>query len=72
MLREIGEWRSLGEILELGSSPDERTKRGREMVANRLAEVLFIQEIRVHIASGAESCRPGWLRAIFDPQIGDS
>ena len=43
---------------------------GSEVVANRLAEVLFIQAIRAHIASGAESCKRGWLRAIFDPQIG--
>jgi AraC-like DNA-binding protein len=43
---------------------------GSEVVANRLAEALFIQAIRAHIASGAESCQRGWLRAIFDPQIG--
>ena len=43
---------------------------GSEVVANRLAEVLFIQAIRAHIASGAESYKRGWLRAIFDPQIG--
>lgn len=40
------------------------------MVANRLAEVLFIQTLRAHIASGKESCKRGWLRAIFDSQIG--
>jgi len=45
---------------------------GSEVVANRLAEALFIQAIRAHIASGAESCQQGWLRAIFDPQIGAS
>jgi AraC-like DNA-binding protein len=43
---------------------------GSEVVANRLAEVLFIQAIRAHIASGAEICKRGWLRAIFDLQIG--
>jgi AraC-like DNA-binding protein len=43
---------------------------GSEVVANRLAEVLFIQAIRAHIASGSESCKRGWLRAIFDSQIG--
>jgi AraC-like DNA-binding protein len=43
---------------------------GSDVVANRLAEVLFIQAIRTHIASGCDSCRPSWLRAIFDPQIG--
>jgi AraC-like DNA-binding protein len=47
---------------------------GSEVVANRLAEVLFIQILRAHIASGTERNRPehnkGWLRAVFDPQIG--
>jgi AraC-like DNA-binding protein len=43
---------------------------GSEVVANRLAEVLFIQAIRAHVASGADCRNPGWLRAIFDPQIG--
>jgi AraC-like DNA-binding protein len=42
---------------------------GSEVVANRLAEVLFIQVLREHIASGPERNK-GWLRAIFDPQIG--
>lgn len=43
---------------------------GSEIVANRLAEVLFIQAIRAHIAAGADCHNPGWLRSIFDPQIG--
>jgi AraC-like DNA-binding protein len=34
-----------------------------------LAEVLFIQVLRAHIASGPERNK-GWLRAIFDPQMG--
>ena len=42
---------------------------GSEAVANRLAEVLFIQVLRAHIASGPER-NQGWLRAIFDPQMG--
>ncbi len=42
---------------------------GSEVVATRLAEVLFIQALRAHIASGLES-NTGWLRAIFDPQMG--
>ena len=45
---------------------------GSEVVANRLAEVLFIQTLRTHIASGAEIGKQGWLRAIFDPQIGNA
>ena len=42
---------------------------GSEVVATRPAEVLFIQLLRAHIASGPERNK-GWLRAIFDPQIG--
>jgi AraC-like DNA-binding protein len=42
---------------------------GSEIVANRLAEVLFIQVLRAHIALGPERNK-GWLRAIFDPQMG--
>jgi AraC-like DNA-binding protein len=43
---------------------------GSEVVATRLAEVLFIQALRAHISSGAEWHNKGWLRAIFDPQMG--
>jgi AraC-like DNA-binding protein len=43
---------------------------GSEVVATRLAEVLFIQALRAHIASGMGSRSRGWLRAIFDPQMG--
>jgi AraC-like DNA-binding protein len=43
---------------------------GSEVVSTRLAEVLFIQALRAHIASGAEYSNKGWLRAIFDPQMG--
>jgi AraC-like DNA-binding protein len=52
---------------------------GSEVVATRLAEVLFIQVLRAHIASEPERNSPernrpehnkGWLRAIFDPQMG--
>jgi AraC-like DNA-binding protein len=39
-------------------------------VATRLAEVLFIQALRAHIASEVEWRNKGWLRAIFDPQVG--
>ena len=42
---------------------------GSGVVATRLAEVLFIQIIRAHIASGHERNK-GWLRAVFDPQLG--
>ena len=42
---------------------------GSAVVATRLAEVLFIQVLRTHIASEPQR-KNGWLRAIFDPQIG--
>jgi AraC-like DNA-binding protein len=43
---------------------------GSEVMVNRLADILFIQCVRAHIASNAETCKSGWLRAIFDPKIG--
>jgi len=61
---------ALHTTLRLLASEMEVQSPGSEVVANRLAEVLFIQTLRAHIASGAESCKRGWLRAIFDPQIG--
>ena len=45
---------------------------GSEVVTTRLAEVLFIQTLRAHIASGAGRRNKGWLRAIFDPQMGSA
>jgi AraC-like DNA-binding protein len=61
---------SLHNTLQLLASEMAEATPGGEMLAQRLAEVLFIQILRTHIASGAESHRQGWLRAIFDPQIG--
>jgi AraC-like DNA-binding protein len=45
---------------------------GSGVVATRLAEVLFIQILRAHISSGPERNKrnKGWLRAVFDPQMG--
>ena len=42
---------------------------GSGVVATRLAEVLFIQVLRAHIASEPERNK-GWLRAVFDPLLG--
>jgi AraC-like DNA-binding protein len=42
---------------------------GSGIVATRLAEVLFIQVLRAHIAS-EPGRNKGWLRAVFDPQLG--
>src|ERR1700680_4274317 len=43
---------------------------GSDVMVNRLADILFIQCVRAHIAASSESCKTGWLRAIFDPKIG--
>lgn len=43
---------------------------GSEVVATRLAEVLFIQALRARISNSPQTCNPGWLRAIFDRRIG--
>lgn len=43
---------------------------GSDLVVNRLADVLFIECIRVHFGSPSGGCKRGALHAIFDPQIG--
>lgn len=56
-------------VQALASEMEEQAP-GSEVVATRLAEVLFIQALRAHIASGVGWRDKGWLRAIFDPQMG--
>ena len=42
---------------------------GAQTVVSRLADILFVQAVRAHLAeSGARS--KGWLRGLLDPQIG--
>src|ERR1041384_6983384 len=57
-------------VLALASEMEEQAP-GSEVVASRLAEVLFFHVLRAHIASRPERNK-GWLRAIFAPQIGDA
>jgi AraC-like DNA-binding protein len=61
---------ALHTTLQLLASEMAEQAPGSEVAANRLAEVLFIQTLRAHIASGSEDCKRGWLRGIFDHQIG--
>lgn len=61
---------ALHNTLRLLASEMEVEAPGSEVVANRLAEVLFIQTLRAYMASSGESRKQGWLHAIFDPQIG--
>jgi AraC-like DNA-binding protein len=41
---------------------------GYELVASRLADVLFVHALRSHVKNNP--CQVGWLRAIGDPQLG--
>jgi len=61
---------ALRETLRLLASEMAEPAPGSEVVVNRLADILFIQCVRAHIASNSETCKSGWLRAIFDPRIG--
>jgi len=45
------------------------TRPGAQTVVSRLADVLFIQIVRAHLASAAPDSS-GWLGALGDPQIG--
>jgi len=61
---------ALHATLQLLASEMSEPAPGAEVMVNRLADILFIQCVRAHIASGSENCKTGWLRAIFDPRIG--
>src|SRR5258708_27318892 len=61
---------ALHATLQLLASEMSEPAPGAEVMVNRLADILFIQCVRAHIASGSENCQSGWLRAIFDPKIG--
>jgi len=61
---------ALHSALQLLAAEMSEPAPGAEVMVNRLADILFIQCVRAHIASGSENCKSGWLRAIFDPKIG--
>lgn len=43
---------------------------GYELVASRLADVLFVHALRRHVKENP--CQAGWLRAVADPQLGEA
>ncbi len=45
---------------------------GSAAIVDRLAEVLFVQAMRSRIQSSLLTGSPSWLRALGDPQIGES
>lgn len=44
---------------------------GAETVVSRLADILFVQAVRAHLAQCGEGAR-GWLGALIDPQVGQA
>ena len=61
---------ALNTTMQLLASETAEGAPGSKVVADRLAEVLFIQCIRAHIALHPDTHNSGWLRAVFDPKIG--
>jgi AraC-like DNA-binding protein len=59
---------ALGAIMNMLASEMEEPAPGSGLLVNRLADVLFVQCLRAHIAS--KGCTQGMLRAFFDPRIG--
>ncbi len=67
---EQTEANGLHNTLHLLASEMAQQAPGSDVAANRLAEVLFVQILRAHVASIPCKRKNGWLSAIFDPQIG--
>ena len=63
---------ALHATLQLLASEMAEPAPGSEVMVNRLADILFIQCVRAHIASSSETCKSRLLRATFDPKIGQA
>jgi AraC-like DNA-binding protein len=59
----------LRQTLQLLAAEAAQPTIGSQLVLKRLADILLIQAIRAHIASG-EGGKIGWLRALSDRQMG--
>jgi AraC-like DNA-binding protein len=59
----------LQQTLHLLASEAAQPAVGSQLVLKRLADILLIQVIRAHVASGAGQ-KTGWLRALSDRQLG--
>ncbi|MDO8211748.1 AraC family transcriptional regulator [Conexibacter sp. CPCC 206217] len=56
--------------VELLAAERAQPSLGSGLMQERLADVLFLQALRVVVASGASPAQRGWLSALGDPQIG--
>jgi AraC-like DNA-binding protein len=61
--------RSVEPLIQLVAAEMEAGRPGHEIIATRLADVLFIHALRAH-AEAFPAEAGGWLRALEDPQIG--
>jgi Cupin len=52
---------ALHATLQLLASEMAEPAPGSDVMVNRLADILFIQCVRAHIASSSDSCKSGWL-----------
>lgn len=55
--------------LQFVSSEMASGQPGAETVVSRLADILFVQAVRAHLAQSSEEAT-GWLRALVDPKVG--
>jgi transcriptional regulator GlxA family with amidase domain len=63
--------RWLEATLQFMATETASSQPGAEAVAGRLADILFVQALRTHIAHDCQECG-GWLRALADPQVGEA
>ena len=59
----------LASTLRFLASESASAQPGSEIIRGRLADILFVQAIRAHVAQEGDRAI-GWLRALSDPQIG--
>ncbi|MHA7628554.1 AraC family transcriptional regulator [Corallococcus sp. M7] len=64
-----GSTRQVESVIQLVAAEMEAGRPGHELVATRLADVLFIHALRMHVEAFPAG-KGGWLRALEDPQLG--
>ncbi|RKH38682.1 AraC family transcriptional regulator [Corallococcus sicarius] len=64
-----GATRGVEALIQFVAAEMEAGRPGHDLVATRLADVLFIHALRTHVEAFPEA-KGGWLRALEDPQLG--
>ena len=70
--RSVPAFPSVPPLLQLIAGELAENQPGASTIVDRLAEVLFVQTIRTQIYSPHQTGERNWLRALADPQIGES